>query len=290
MINGETPIIRRIMSDPSALSPPLFDTATQYHGLKTPAHKPVIVLHQPQMAENIGMVARAMANCGLTDMRLVQPRDGWPNKTAWPSASGADDILDRAVVYDTLQDAVADCHLVFGSCAFARELIKPVLTAETAAQAICALPDDQTQQAALVFGPERTGLSKDDLALCDGIITIPLNPEFASLNLAQSVLLIGYAWWYRAVIAPAHQLQPGVLDMLELNGAEPASQDDIANLYAHALWALAQKDYFTNPQNAPMMQRNGRSFLQRMRLTKQEARTAHGMLKALLDGRMWTKR
>jgi tRNA/rRNA methyltransferase len=271
------------------IKPPLpYDTATQYHGLRAPERVPLIVLYQPQMAENIGMVARAMANCGLSRLALVQPRDGWPNKDAWPTASGAEAILNNAGLFDRLTDAVADCTLVFGSCAFERELIKPVLTAETAAQAIRTAHASH-QQTAIVFGPERTGLTKDDLALCDGVITIPLNPEFASLNLAQAVLLTGYAWWHAAVIAPQKTQTAAVLDVLVLQEAESATQNDMDNLFENLLWALEQKNYFTNLQNKPAMLRNARSFLQRMRLTKQEARTGHGMLKALLDGRMWVK-
>jgi tRNA/rRNA methyltransferase len=267
---------------------PLHDTATQYHGLSLPDYAPRVVLHQPQMGENIGMVARAMANCGLTELILVKPRDGWPNAVAFPAASGADHILHHARVVDTLEQAVADCTLVFGSCAFERELIKPVVTAELAAQAICKSHDNQ-QKTALVFGPERTGLTKDDMALMDGVITIPLNPDFASLNLAQSVLLIGYAWWYAQVVAPQRTEDHAVLDILNLNDAEPATQNDMDNLFGNIIWALEQKNYFTNPQNQPAQMRNARSFLQRMRLTKQEARSAHGMIKALMDGKMWTR-
>ena len=265
------------------------DTATQYHDLTLPAHKPVIVLHKSQMPENIGMVARAMANCGLTELRLVNPRDGWPHDNAFPSASGADDILHNTKLYETLADAVADRTLVFGTCAFERELVKPVITAEAAATAIVnAHATAQTGTAALVFGPERTGLTKDDLACCDAIITIPLNPDFASLNIAQSVLLVSYCWWQQAVLQHSSHT-PDVLNILALNESETASQAEIENLYDHAIWALEHKHYFTNPQNEPAQRRNARSFLQRMRLTVQEARSAHGMLKALLDGKMWVK-
>lgn len=266
------------------------DTATQYHGLTIPDRRPAVVLFQPQMPENIGMVARAMANCGLDALRLVAPRDGWPHANAFPSASGADVILHNATLYDDLESAVADCTLVFGTCAFERELVKPVMTAETAATAIIqSHANAQSGPTAIVFGPERTGLTKDDLALCDATITLPLNPDFASLNIAQSVLLVAYCWWQKAVLEPVTWQTPDVLDMLALQDGDVATQADIDNLYQHALWALQQKNYFTNPQNVPAQQRNARSFLQRMRLTVQEARTAHGMLKALLDGVMWTK-
>jgi tRNA/rRNA methyltransferase len=268
---------------------PAFDTATQYHGLSLPEYRPMIVLHQPQMGENIGMVARAMANCGLTKLALVAPRDGWPNEKAFPASSGADHILHDATVYATLQEAVADCALVFGSCAFERELIKPVMTAETAAQAICRAHETK-QKTALVFGPERTGLTKDDMALMDGVITIPLNPEFASLNLAQSVLLIGYAWWYAQVVAPQKQNANALLDILNLNEAEPATQGDMDNLFENVVDVLEEKNYFTNSQNKTAQLRNARSFLQRMRLTKQEARSAHGMLKAMMDGKIWSRK
>ncbi len=231
------------------------------------------------------MVARAMANCGLHELRLVKPRDGWPHANAIPAASGAQQILHDAVVYDDLASAVADRNLVFGTCAFERELVKPVLTAEAAATAIVTAAHAKT---AYVFGPERTGLSKDDLALCDGMITIPLDPNFASLNIAQSVLLVSYCWWQQAVLQQPHHV-PDVLNVLALNESDSASQDEIDNLYQHAIWTLEQKNYFTNPQNESAQRRNARAFLQRMRLTVQEARSAHGMLKAMLDGKMWTK-
>ena len=270
------------------------DTATQYHGLTIPAHRPAIILFQPQMPENIGMVARAMANCGLDELRIVQPRDGWPHEKAFPSASGADTILHNAKLYDDLPTAVADRTLVFGTCAFERELVKPILTAETAATAIIqSHATAGTSNSAIIFGPERTGLTKDDMSLCDGIITLPLNPDFASLNIAQSVLLVAYCWWQKAVmeplITPGAQQAPDILNILALQDGEVASQKDIEHLYEHALWALKEKNYFTNPQNIPAQERNARSFLQRMRLTLQETRTAHGMIKALLDGKMWVK-
>jgi tRNA/rRNA methyltransferase len=156
------------------------------------SEKPVIVLVRPQLGENIGKAARAMLNFGLVDMRLVAPRDGWPNPSAGPAASGADIVLERATVYETLADAVADCAHVYATTVRKRGVTKPVLTPEQAASEIHV--NAPTGRSALVFGPERSGLETDDVALAHAIVTVPINPEFGSLNLAQAVILLAYEW------------------------------------------------------------------------------------------------
>jgi tRNA/rRNA methyltransferase len=155
-----------------------------------PDTRPIIVLVRPQLGENIGKAARAMLNFGLTELRLVAPRDGWPNPDAGPAAAGADVVLEGARVYDTLAEAVADCAHVYATTVRKRGVTKPVVTPEQAAAEI----HRAVGRSAVVFGPERSGLETEEVALCRTILTVPINPEFASLNLAQAVILVAYEW------------------------------------------------------------------------------------------------
>ena len=168
--------------------------------------KPVIVLVRPQLGQNIGKAARAMLNFGLTEMRLVAPRDGWPNPDAGPAASGADVVLERAQVFDTVAEAIADCSMVFASTVRRRDLVMPVLGPDEMADAIAASPE----RSAILFGPERSGLETEDVALANAIVTVPINPDFGSLNLAQAVILLAYEWSRRSALAqpPAKELEP----------------------------------------------------------------------------------
>ena len=152
---------------------------------------PVVVLVRPQLADNIGACARAMANGGLFHLRLVAPRDGWPQEKAWRNASGADRILDAATVHATVADAVADLHHVFATCPRPRHIIKPVLTARGAAAELRAV-GARGLRAGVLFGPERAGLDNDDMAAADALLRFPLNPAFMSLNLAQAVIVVAY--------------------------------------------------------------------------------------------------
>ena len=170
------------------------------------ATKPVIVLVRPQLGQNIGKAARAMLNFGLTEMRLVAPRDGWPNPDAGPSASGADVVLEQARVFETAQEAIADCSTVFASTVRRRDLVMPVLDPGQMADAIAG----SMERSAILFGPERSGLETEEVALANAIVTVPINPEFASLNLAQAVILLAYEWSRRSELAqpPAKDLEP----------------------------------------------------------------------------------
>ena len=151
---------------------------------------PTIVLVRPQLGENIGKAARAMLNFGLADLRLVNPRDGWPNPAAGPAASGADVVLARAQLFDSVADAVADCAHVYATTVRKRELVLPVITPEQAAREVRAAGE----RSAILFGAERAGLETDEAALAGKIVTVPINPEFRSLNLAQAVILFAYEW------------------------------------------------------------------------------------------------
>jgi tRNA/rRNA methyltransferase len=233
---------------------------------------PAIILVTPQMGENIGAAARAMANCGLTEMRLVNPRDGWPNEKADASSSGATHILRGAKLYETTAEAVADLTYVLASTARPRDLVKPVVTPEEGARELH-LRQDHGQPTGILFGAERMGLLNEDIALADAIATVPLNPEFTSLNLAQAVLLFGYEWYKAIADAPARQL--------DWNGSRPAAKAELVNCFEHLEDELERSDYFKNPKMKPTMTANLRAMLQRAELSEQEVRTLHGMIVAL---------
>ncbi|MFZ4381338.1 MAG: RNA methyltransferase [Sandarakinorhabdus sp.] len=198
-----------------------------------PTNAPAIVLVRPQLGQNIGAAARAMLNFGFTDLRLVQPRDGWPNADAGPSAAGADAVITAARVFETLGDAVADCHLTLGTAMTTRDMIRRVTSPAGAVAEMQALPT----RSALVFGPERTGLTRDDLLACHAICTIPSNPDFGSLNLAQAVAVLGYAW----VVG---QAKPAASAMVNYDG--PAPQAELAGLIAALEARLTENGWF-NP-------------------------------------------
>lgn len=228
---------------------------------------PVIVLVRPQLGENIGKAARAMLNFGLTDMRLVAPRDGWPNPSAGPAASGADLVLERAEVFDTVADATADCAHVYATTVRKRGVTKPVITPENAATAIRA----EHGRSAILFGPERSGLETDDVALARTIITAPVNPEFGSLNLAQAVILISYEWSKGEALAmpPLTDLDP------------PAPQEELEGLIAQFTTLLEEAHYFFPPERAPVTRRTIRSLLTKPQWTAQEVRTLRGAIRAV---------
>jgi len=244
---------------------------------------PAIILVRPQMGENIGMAARAMLNCGLTDLRLVAPRDGWPNETARSASSGALAVIDNARVFDTLEKAVGECTFVIATTARDRDMIKPVLTPATAAQQI--LHEDRNgPTSAIVFGPERTGLENDDLTVCDAIVNIPLNPEYMSLNIAQAVLLTCYEWYqhYLRQSGEAAQDKPAITD------EDLANKEEVAHLLQHFEEALEEAGFFTAASLRPTVVRNLKNAFQRMRLSRQEAHTFHGIIKSL-RGKEWKK-
>ena len=234
-----------------------------------PADPPVIVLVRPQLGENIGKAARAMLNFGLVEMRLVAPRDGWPNPSAGPAASGADVVLERAGVFGTLAEAVADCAHVYATTVRKRGVSKPVVTPEAAAREIHAA----TARSAIVFGPERSGLETDEVALARAILTVPINPEFASLNLAQAVILCAYEWSKGG----AELAQPTVEDLLP-----PAPQDELEAMIAHFEALLGPRDYFRPPARAAASRRTLRTMLTKPGWNHLEVRTMRGVLSALV--------
>ncbi|HEX5957154.1 MAG TPA: RNA methyltransferase [Hyphomicrobiaceae bacterium] len=244
---------------------------------------PVLVLVRPQLADNIGMVARAMANFGLEHLRLVAPRDGWPNEKARIAASGANFIIDGAEAYPAFEPALASLQWVAATTARQRDLAKAVLTPE---QAVAEMRRRMAegQRCGIVFGPERNGLETDEVANADAIVMAPVNPTFASLNLAQAVLLVSYEWMkqsgggtlgrvttYEAPIAPG----------LHTRGSPPAGRQDLIAFFEHIEGELDAGGFFTAPDKRPSVVQNLRSMFVRMGATEQEIRTLRGIVKAL---------
>ena len=232
-----------------------------------PAPPPVLVLVRPQLGENIGKAARAMLNFGLTELRLVSPRDGWPNPGAGPAASGADIVLEQAQVFETVADAIADCAHVYATTVRKRGITKPVLTPEAAAQAIHATAG----RSAILFGPERSGLETDDVAVARSIITVPINPEFGSLNLAQAVILVAYEWSKGVALA-----SPPEVDM-----PLPAPQEELDGMIAQLDAMLEESDFFFPPARTPVTRRTLRTLLTKPGWSTQEVRTMRGVLSSL---------
>jgi tRNA/rRNA methyltransferase len=234
------------------------------------AEPPIIVLVRPQLGENIGKAARAMLNFGLVEMRLVAPRDGWPNPAAGPAASGADEVLAGARVYDSTAEAVADCTHVYATTVRKRGVTKPVLTPEIAATEIAG----QLGRSAILFGAERSGLETEDVALARAIVTVPINPQFSSLNLAQAVILVAYEWSKTRAL-----VQPTLTEELP-----PAPQDELEGLIAHFEELLEPKGYFRPPSRATATRRTLRGVLTKPGWNHLEVRTLRGVLSALGRG------
>jgi len=233
---------------------------------------PVIVMVRPQLGENIGMAARAMLNCGLSRLRLVSPRDGWPNERAQRAASGADIVLENAEVFETVAEAVADLERVVATTARNRELSQRILTARHAAAKVRSWIG-QGDRVGILFGPERTGLENDDMVHADTALSIPLNPQFSSLNVAQAVLLVAYEWAASGDDTPVERMAE--------HATRPATKEELQNLFDHLERALDQSGFLRNKDMRPSMVLNLRALLQRAQMTEQEARTFHGVIKFL---------
>jgi tRNA/rRNA methyltransferase len=236
------------------------------------ATSPAIILVDPQLGENIGAAARAMLNCGLEELRLVRPRDGWPNEKALANASGADSVIENARLFDSTEDAIADLTRVYATTARPRDMVKVVETPRFAAAEIRARLA-AGDRIGILFGPERTGLVNDDIALADALICVPLNPAFSSLNLGQAVLLVGYEWFQSADETPPRQLVT--------NTTRPAVKEELLNFFAHLERELDESGFLRNVEKRPSMVRNIRSMFDRAELTEQEIQTLHGIVKEL---------
>ena len=233
---------------------------------------PAIVLVRPQLGENIGKAARAMLNFGLTDLRLVRPRDGWPNPSAGPAASGADIVLEQARVFDSVADAVADCPFVYATTVRKRGLVVPIVSPEEAAKEIRA----HAEPSAILFGAERAGLETEEVAVAGKIVTVPINPEFRSLNLAQAVILIAYEWSKGSELAVP----------TEGEEAEPrAPQAHLEGLIEQLYEALEAADYFHPPDRTPATRNTIRTILTKAGWSTREIQAMRGIVRALAEPR-----
>jgi tRNA/rRNA methyltransferase len=237
---------------------------------------PVIVLVEPQLGENIGAAARAMANFGLSRLRIVNPRQGWPNDKARIMATGAGRLLDGAELYDTLEGAIADCNFVLAATARAHDQAKPVIGAAEAA-AEMAPRIAAGERIAVLFGRERNGLENDEVALADRILTLPVNPGFASLNLAQAIVIVAYEWF---------KLQSGAaLPFAMPEKSAPAPKQQLLAFFASLERELEKVEFFRPPDKRETMQINLRNIFNRMRPTRQDIQTLHGVIMAIAEGR-----
>ena len=232
---------------------------------------PVIILVRPQLGQNIGKAARAMLNFGLAEMRLVAPRDGWPNPDAGPVASGADAVLEQATVFDTVAEAIADCSRVYASTVRRRDLVMPVVGPRDMASEI----QSSGTRSAILFGPERSGLESDDVALATKIVTVPINPEFGSLNLAQAVILLAYEWSRNLELS-----QPTVKEV-----EPPAPMSELNGLIAQFESALDDASYFFPPERTAATRTTIRTIFTKPQWSSREINAVRGMIRALSDNR-----
>jgi tRNA/rRNA methyltransferase len=240
----------------------------------------VVVLVEPQLGENIGAAARAMLNFGLTEMRIVKPRDGWPNYKAINTASGAHAILDEAKIFDTTEDAIADLHAVYATTARVRDMVKPVLTPRDAAGSLKTAISDG-RRCGILFGQEKFGLSNEDVALADSLIIVPTNPDYSSINLAQAVLLTSYEWFQAGA--------PGKIEDLTRKAAQPATRRELHDFFDHLESELDECGFLHPPEKRPRMVRNIRNIFTRANLTDQEVRTLRGIIVGLTRAWMFRK-
>lgn len=239
--------------------------------------KTAIILVQPQMGENIGAAARAMANFELEDLTLIQPRDGWPNKIAQANAVGAFDILPPVQVFETTADALKNYHTIYATTARPRDMRKPVMTARHAAQDIVQ-KQSEGLKTAILFGGERAGLTNEDISLAHNIISIPVNPDFSSLNLGQSVLLLA-----NEIFQASHETTP---TELPTGDSAPVSHAELQDMLNRLEMELENHKFFRNPDMRPTMMRNIRNIFTRADLSEQETRTLQGIISALIGNKV----
>lgn len=244
--------------------------------LPTEGEGPAIILVEPQLGENIGMAARAMWNCGLTDLRLVRPRDAFPNRYAIAAASGADMLIEQARLFDSTAEAIADLQHVFATTARHRDMLKPVETPRSLGTTLRTLIG-RGEACGVLFGKERTGLSNEDVVLAHTLVNVPLNPAYSSLNIAQAVLLIGYEWYQAADATPPREMP--------LGNTRPATGAELKGFYDQLDEALDAAQFYRTEEMRPVMWRNVRNIFQRAGLTEQEVRTLRGLVSRLAGSR-----
>jgi tRNA/rRNA methyltransferase len=267
------------LSKPKARALPK-SRATSKHASGAPA----VILVEPQLGENIGFAARAMANFGLTELRLVAPRDGWPSEKARAAAAGADTIIDAATVYPSIEKAVGDLHFLLAATARPRGMVKPVLTLQGAARELAAR-GEKGERIGIMFGPERSGLDNDAISLADAIVTAPVNPAFASLSLPQTVLLVCYEWLQAQTSQPtlgrATSCDGPAEEGLDLSGTRPATRAELFGLFEHLEAELDRSGFLRPAEKRPTMIRAIRNMFHRMGATEQDVRTWRGIVASL---------
>ncbi len=245
---------------------------------------PAIILADPQLGENIGAAARAMANFGLSELRLIRPRDGWPNDYAWKAASGADWVIEGARVCQSETEALGDLNYIYATTARPRDMIKPVMTPEAAAADMRARIAGG-QKVGVLFGRERTGLENDQITLADMIIMAPVNPAFASLNLGQAVLLVGYEWYKleaETLGDGTRQDGPCLEPGPRMPGTRPATREEVIGFFEQMESELDMSGFLYPPEKRPSMVRNIRNIFMRMSPTEQDVRTLRGVISSLV--------
>lgn len=232
-----------------------------------------IILVEPQLGKNIGAVARVMLNFGLTDLRLVRPRDGWPNQEAVAPAAGADKILENVQVFSNTLAAIGDLNRIFASTARTHDMVKSIYTPRPALECLASTAQ-QGQKVGVLFGSERCGLNSEDISLCEALIKVPTNPDFSSLNLAHAVALITYEWSLQVTSCPSQIFRTGTTTL--------ATREDLGNLFIHLEGELDRTGFLRHKKKRPTMIRNLRNIFQRARLTEQEVRTLRGIIRSLV--------
>ncbi len=243
---------------------------------KAGKNPPAVILVEPQLGENIGTAARAMMNCGLSDLRLVNPQQDWLSEKAVGASSGAGEILEQARKFATVEEAIADLEVIYATTARRREMVKTVMTARNAAADMRAR-GETGQRLGLLFGRERSGLTNHEIGLANTLVEVPLNPEHSSLNLAQAVLIVGYEWFQAGYDGPEQ--------MMTFNRTKPVTKELLQELFDHLEKELILCGFLRNEEKRPSMIVNIRNMLQRAELTLQEVRTLHGMIVELRYGR-----
>lgn len=245
---------------------------------------PAVILVNPQLGENIGMAARAMANFAMSELRLVAPRDEWPSDEAYAAASGATSILDNARVYASAKDAISDLHFVCATTARARGSVKEVLSPQSAVVQIQSRAATG-ERCGVLYGPENAGLENDDIALADALIMAPVNPEFASLNLAQAVLIVSYEWFKRSgdgrSLGRKTDFDGPAREGLQMLRTRPATRGEMTGFLEHLESELDASGFLRPPEKRPQMVRNIRNMFMRMGASEQEVRTLRGIVSSL---------
>ncbi len=232
-----------------------------------------IILVEPQLGQNIGAVARAMLNFGLTDLRLVRPRDGWPNQEAVAPAAGADKVLENVKVFPSTHTAIADLNRIFATSCRSHDMVKFIYAPNVALKSLASTAQEG-QKVGVLFGSERCGLHNDDLSLCEAHIKIPTNPGFSSLNIAHAVVLIAYEWFLQVTSCPTQVFRTGATHL--------ATGEDVGNFFAHLEEELDRTGFLRHKKKRPTMVRNIRNIFQRAQLTDQEVRTLRGIIRSLV--------